>query len=422
MKEDNFKGINNVSPHDKMKQGEFRTAVNVDIDNKGRVLRRSGVRKVASGANIHSVWGNDYKTLYAEGNILKLLRNDFSISVLGTLGDNATKLAYSDEDSGVYITDGETNWVVLENNELMRLAPPDPVGAPAAVYVAQGNIPAGEYRVRYTKTDMHGRESAASPPEKVTLPAQGGVSVTFPAGDTSMWDYATVYMTDTGGGTYFAQSEVTVSAGSSSINITFGRVVRRQRLDTQGLSAMAGGSSIFRHAGRTWVVNGGILRYSEGFWPGMTKEHNNYFVFPEDIRVAVPVTNGIFIATDKTYFLSGNSPDEMFLREISEHKAVPGTVVQTKGEKVGAEGFSGVAYLWLTDAGIVVAGNDGLYHNLTEGRYIPPAASEGSGGAVSTEGNDKAVTVARRKETPSGSMAVGDLAEAQIIRNGVVVN
>lgn len=84
--------------------GELAVAVNVDIDNTGRVSRRKGYEKIFSG-NCHSLYASDNVCYLVVDDVLSLLHSDFSTTAIIEVTPGA-KISYASVGSRVYFTNG----------------------------------------------------------------------------------------------------------------------------------------------------------------------------------------------------------------------------------------------------------------------------------------------------------------------------
>jgi hypothetical protein len=102
-----FQGVNNVQAPERLDLKELREALNVDIDDSGRLRRRDGFTKVYTGTNCHSFWANDAGAYFVEEGSLQRLNADFSSTVLRTGLQINQKMSFvSADDGAVYYSDG----------------------------------------------------------------------------------------------------------------------------------------------------------------------------------------------------------------------------------------------------------------------------------------------------------------------------
>jgi hypothetical protein len=108
----NFKGINNVSDANNLEVGELAEAENVDIDNDGKVKRRTGyTRKFTPSGKMHSLWSNDRICLFMDGTTLKRLLSDYSSETIRT-GCGNQPMSFVDINENVYYSNATVNGYV----------------------------------------------------------------------------------------------------------------------------------------------------------------------------------------------------------------------------------------------------------------------------------------------------------------------
>jgi hypothetical protein len=104
-----FKGINNVDNAVNLERDELSEAVNVDIDNQGRVTRRNGyTRKFTPSGVLHSLWSNDRICLFIDGTTLKRLHEDYTATTIRT-GVTNLPMEYLDVDEKIYYSNASVN-------------------------------------------------------------------------------------------------------------------------------------------------------------------------------------------------------------------------------------------------------------------------------------------------------------------------
>ncbi len=140
---------------------------------------------------------------------------------------------------------------------------------------------------------------------------------------------------------------------------------------------MPGGELAEWYKGRLYISYGNLLYFSDAGTPWQYDLRKNIFQFEEDISMIVAVNDGLFISSDKTYFLSGTSPDKMERKEVVEYKAIRGTSRKIRDIQVGVNKLD-EGILWVSEKGICVGGQGGFFDNLTVSNYVMPEITEGS--------------------------------------------
>ena len=149
-----FLGLNNLRQVDDLAvyergrpAGQFlRHALNVDLDNSGRISRRAGHGSPeAALAGAHSLWSNGARTLYVQAAALYEITafSPFASVLLTSLSADA-RMSYEDINGAVYFSNGSDSGRLpagAEYPESWFLAVP---AAPAVALIA-GTLPAGTY-------------------------------------------------------------------------------------------------------------------------------------------------------------------------------------------------------------------------------------------------------------------------------------
>jgi len=83
------------------------------------------------------------------------------------------------------------------------------------------------------------------------------------------------------------------------------------------------------------------------------------------------VNDGMYIsAGDKTYFLSGASPEKMSPIKVAESGAFPGSAVRVGSEEI-IPGVLGDAVYWESDEGVFIGYPSGRVKNVTWNHWTP---------------------------------------------------
>lgn len=256
-------GMDNRLPTQSVPINVLRNAVNVDIDNTGRVRSRKPVTKLYNGLGTHSLFSCPIGTFFVEGTDLKVLNSNNTATTIYT--NVAGKLAYEFFNDYVYFSDGAVLKRIDSSFVISNL----------------------------------------------------GITV-----DTT----------------------ITVTAGDKVVSVDIH-------------NPMPAGNIIRFYRGRLYIVSGKNVWYSEPYTYDRTKLYDNYMQWPSDISVFEPVSNGIWLVSDKTYFLQGNTPSEFNTLTQLDYGAIPGT-----GTKVPNSND----VMWMSQRGVCLGDQDGTVTNLQE--------------------------------------------------------
>lgn len=412
---DNFAGINNVNAAERLQDNELREAVNVDVDDTGRLASRGGYTQVYSGTNIHSFWSDQNLSLFVEDGALKQLNSDFSATELRTGVARFKPMAYEEINGDVYYSDTYLTGVITSAGQAQPMSTPTPPTRPALV-PSVGILPAGQYGVTVTAVDATGRESGAPPMEYITLNGGQAITVSNLPSELAGAALINVYCTQVDGDVPYLMAQASV--GTTSIDITTLRSGAACR--TMNLIDMAPGHILAEHANRLYIAVDNFVFYSEPYMYGLRKI-TNFLAFPERVTMLAPAQDGMFISSDKLYHLFGTKPEEFGMSIKSEYPAVEGTAVKINQKAFGEEGQPGDVWIWLSGEGVVAGLMGGSYRNLTEGRYAVKNGAIGSGVFFQKNGKSQYLSIVRASDEDAENLYTTDVAVADIRRNGVII-
>lgn len=416
-----FKGINNVlppesTPTDFKEQTSFlKVAENIDIDKSGGVSKRKGYTLVDS-ANYSSFWSSDNSLgCYAvrNGHLVRLDSN-FGVTTLDSNIGNLS-LSFDEIDDKIFFNSASYNGIIYNGVnygwgvEKNTLAP--------TLTAIPGSLPAGTYQVGFTYVNSRGIEGGVSTYSSITVPNNSGISLSIPTSPNPELLFAKVYCsTQDGNELYFAQisllgSVVTITSQDSLIN----------PIQVFGLDAAPKGHLVAYYRGRIYVAVDNILFYSQAFAYEHFDLSANYFEFPERIKAIMPVEDGIWIGSDRLYYLSGEDA-LTFKRSTKEYvKVVEGTPFKVSGSYIHLDNTP-IGYKWLvtTDSGIFILFNQGLTINMTSANVALEQADRGAGLFIEESGINRYLSILKTNNQPNNAV-MGDLVETQIIRNGIVI-
>lgn len=355
-------GINNRLPDFALhvdKTGDFlRDAENIDIDNKGNILRRRAASLVQAMGDAHSLHGNYLmrgSSLYAitlpsyTQDFAKLLSSDDKVSWLDVHGDTF----YSNGTDSGRITGGLFY-------PLGMVTP----AAPACVGVGGGMF-AGRYKVAVAyRNSVTGEESGLSPATVHTLATDGGLRVTMPGASTGA-THVNVYVST-------LNSEIMFFAASYAIGtatVDFSTQPDAGRQGNERFEAPLPAGRLFISNNRLCSIAGPMIYVGLPYRYGYYLPASGYIPFPANVSIAIENQGGTYIAADKTYWLPGDLGNiEGPLRDVLPYGAVPGTEFRHPTEPTVG---------WFGADGFVLAGIDGTVKAATSDNIDLTAPAEG---------------------------------------------
>ena len=173
----------------------------------------------------------------------------------------------------------------------------------------------------------------------------------------------------------------------------------------QVLVPMPAGQHIAHHAGRLLVAVGSAVIYSEPFTPHLRDEAKGFELFPAPITCLVAVEGGVFVVSDKTYFIAGGFPAQA-VRAVFDYGA-PDQQPSYR-EDGGAH--------WMSSKGVVSVTSGGEIANLQESRVA--LSADGAAATLYREADGMETIIAALASPSDTGAGVGSYAQARIIRKG----
>jgi hypothetical protein len=383
-----FTGIRNTTSEERFRTGDLYSAVNVELDNTGKLLSRKGYTVVNPAAGLHSLYANQSVVLVAESSTLKRVENDYSLTTVGSLG-SGNPVSYDTVVDDVFLSNGTVS-KVLRGGALYQWGVEPPRGQPTASAVG-GSLPAGVYQYAMTFVREDGHVSGTGVAGQVTLPSMGGIKFSDMEVSTNPAVRGKIlWLSSANGTTMFLHAQVLNVDTTVTVTDGHGGVPLR----TQFADVAPVGSIVRYHGGRMYVVCDDVVFYSDPYELELFRYETNFLRFPGKVAVFEPVNDGVFVATvdtvaeetsGGTWFLRGLDPDQFRPEQKFDYGAVPGTSLQVnagdlespnEGEVEGQQG--GKAALWSSRAGVVAGYDGGAARNLTAAKYGLPAAQRGA--------------------------------------------
>lgn len=410
-----FKGLNNVGSPDNTSEQFLKKAININIDKTGNISKRKGYTKVIDGV-FTSLWAseNDLGCYGVLDEDLVRIYPDYSTEVISS-NVTSDSISFEEIDGTIYYSSNHTNGIIYSGTrrewglERNWLSP--------SLSRTSGSLDSGYFQVNFTWVYTDGRESGCSRSSIISVPDNSGIEVEIPTAPPGSI-YARIYCsTQNGKELYF---HGTASPNSTYlIDDAFALVdpLRFFNIDKAPL-----GHIVKYYRGRMYIASGNILWYSEPFQYEQFRLDSNYFEFPEEIREIMPVEDGIWIGSDKLYYLSGEEPSK-FKRTTKEHiKIVKGTSTRISGSYLHMDNTP-IGYKWLvtSNLGVWVLFNQGLCINMTAENVALDQADSGTSLFLQDSGINQYLSILKTNSNPNNSV-MGDLVETTIVRNGVIIN
>lgn len=404
-------GIVNAKSGKSIPNSALLDALNVDIDDAGKVRTRVGSSvEMAFSGPTHSLFSprsQDFMLL-ADGTNLKIITKTpagaYSASVLDSGWTQSTRISYAEVNGEVFASNGFKKARIKSDGSLSYFSIERPASTPVATASSTGSLNEGKYKVAITYVSSTGEESAASDIVNCDVSSGGGIALTsIPNPATAFVSKVRIYVSEANGVMMYRHAEIStgVSAYTVMRSQTNGGVLRVSNLDEFPACKL-----ICYYKGMMFGAIGNVLFFSEPFRFGLIDFRDNIVQFERDIKLIFPVQDGIYVCTDKTYFMSGSKPSEFQLVEILPYSAIPGTEFNHATENVGG---------WFSDQGQIIAGDGGQLKNVTIGKLAADKNTEGASIYIMRDGIESIVNTFK-SGAESNTVRCYDYAEATIRR------
>lgn len=385
-------GVDMMSAETALAPGAVRQAVNVDIDRSGHPKRRVGYIQRAASNTLHSIHYAAQRgwTFVCDGRTASRLdTTTYALTALHDMGSDAP-LAYAEYNGNVYFTNRTgAGWLPSNATTARAVGVPALETTPALAASGSGKLLAGSYGVTFSLIDDRGEEGAASPVQTITLPSDGGITITgLPV--RIGWG-VNIYLTSTDGDILrLAASFPAAFATYHVAEIPTGEVAL-----TVGLVPLPPGEFICWQGGRLFTGADGAVSFS---LPGRPHLHNPaHGVIPFSGRLAMlaSVSTGIYVGDSRgVWFLAGGDVEQSKIQLVSSHRAFKGSAVMMPPghfpEKLVPADSPVVA--WLTSAGYMVGTPDGRVIELQADRLRLPAGITGRSVFLTRGGRKQVLT------------------------------
>ncbi len=362
-----FYGMSNVKQtgllFDEYRRTMPYVVFNADVWPDGRVTARQGYRKVLSLTNCHSMWHDGQIWLCVADNadgyqaLFQIVGQGERTREITTVeGPPNVPMYYARVENTVYLSNGYwrkcLSWPEMTVSDWGVSLPAQP-----KVSIVDGNLPAGFYRVCYTRHDGQ-RHGGAGPLSVLGWDGDnGGLQLHNLPEDVAVW------VTLTNGEQLFLAEpdDDGVIADLDQITMT--------PLATLGIGEVPYLLNLAYAHGRIWGTEGPRLWFSEPFAPQWFR---HYEIFEEDLVMVAPILSGVFVSSrHHTWLIDGLVPAEWKIQRVGDG-AIPGTLVYGQFEGGGYELSRAMSQLpmpcWLGRQGVVVGTNAGHLVHVTENR------------------------------------------------------
>ncbi|MBK7544103.1 MAG: hypothetical protein IPI57_20695 [Candidatus Competibacteraceae bacterium] len=392
-------GLNNRSRENEIPDTALRVADNLSVTNAGGLLCRKGARRVLSGS-VHSPFDAGEFLLLVVNGVLSRFDGIGSATSLVTLSYDVP-VRYASLNGSVYwVTQFERGRI-----DASGLVAPWGIETPPQIraVATTGGLRPGDYWITYTAMLPSGLESGAPAPVSVSLPSGGGINVTVPSGSGVAFN---VYLSPPDGTVDEIRYAIRLLPGTSATvdSPPLGRLL-------ESLLAVRPftGQALCAYRGRLWIGQGSVIWYTSERSPHWLFPDAGFISTPDQVTLLGAVEDGIYLGTNSAiWFLAGNDPNEMTMRQVSSVGAVEGTGMALPDDAFSGEGtLPSTRCAWMDTEGYFCVGySGGAVARPTKVAYCAGRHLSGASGFWQYEGLRQAIIVLSDNGIPAQLSAV----------------
>lgn len=386
-------GINNKANEKALPEGALRDSVNYDPSADGILRLRAGYDRVMQGSAIRGLLSVGSHLLLADGGSLVDFNTETGAFV------TLKPIAGSGRFCGAVLNDElffctENECLRYKAGVLRAWGVPTVTSQPVPT-VGAGSLLAGTYQCAATFVDAYGDEGGSTEALSITVAAGG--SLEFPAMTPPTGGKARLYVSSVNGSTLYLQYEGRDGYTCSAVNDA------GARLETQFLREPVPGDRIAAHGGVLLTADNKLLHMTLPFRPHLRSAIKGWFNFPAPVDMVISGDGGVFVSSDKTYFLTEIESQAPASRKVFDFGAVRGS--ETKGLRNEV--------MWMTRYGIAKSDGTGNATLISETSFVPDQASGAASALIESNGSQMVVTTMQgQKQNP---LAASDTYDMEII-------
>lgn len=372
---DTFTGVDNYHhPHDPVFQGgktryesvpaALLSATNVDIDDSGKITRRSPLELTTALPDTLGGWELDGRVFLQDDTTLYELAAGELIPLVSDLSGRISLCAHA---GLVFGTDG-ANHFELDGTTARTWGLSVPQ---ITLNTTSGTLAAGRYVVQASFTDVRGNEGGTSNVSAIELSEDQAITVALTSVPSEAVSVNVYVGLENQEATSF-QAQVAIGSFPYTINAhTTAADPPRTGQMTGPWSGITGVTG-FRSVLLLWRDN--VVVRSEAQEPHLFHA-DDIWQFPYDVRACEGMTSGAWVGTaGGLYWVAGESFESMIpIRKTTS--AVASGSMQIQGEKLPSLKTTGLVALFCSEDGLVAGLPSGETVHLTDRRYVFSADS-----------------------------------------------
>lgn len=403
-----FAGLRNNVATSKFELGDLDAGLNIDLDDAGRALRRSGFGSRIMAGYCHSVGPGDFPRCFVvSGTVMYEIQPDNTTTPIVTgLTPNRIVEYFTSQDRCYWTNGVEKGCIEGSGNRSWGLQVPPKISGTVvggSLMTNRGDVSTARYQFTMIYLRNDNQESGAPAANYVDVPNNGGISfANLPVSSDPTVDRKAVYISEPNGKTLFLAMTLPNST-TSAIYRTRGRMSLPLR--TMFLTPPPAGNVLSLQGGSMLIGIDNRMYYSEPYSFELY-DPVKYLQFQTRVNIICSFDNGTHVGTEDLHvWLAGDTPDKFEWNTRSNYGAITGTLDFVKADSAmfGKRKVVGVVGMWASKEGIVIGSQDGTLENLTRERFLYPVQPRGDGMIRQNNGMNQFVIVLQGTETPAPS-------------------
>lgn len=366
-------GVRNDVPAERMTSADLVTGVNINIDDTGKISRRSGIRRVVTGTDVHSLGDALGRSFFIDDDTLYELSKANAKAAIKSGLTAGRRMNYLGVNNAVYFSNGVDAGSVTGSvvRNLGIAVPSSP-----AIEIIPGNLSPGSYGVTCAYVRDDGTESGAPRSSFIVIHGGQGLRLALPVSSDAHVTEKRVYITSANGEVPYLAMTLPNAITSADYAETGPQALV---CNTQNMGPLPAGDVMGFHNGRLYSACGNVIWHSEPHKHELCNYAANYLLFPDRVTVIAPIESGIFVGTERdTHFLMGSEPAQFVDRTVSPAGSIFGTLSYCEQQFVTANGLRELTPVWVTARGVVAGASDGSLIELTSNKFVLPSMASGA--------------------------------------------
>lgn len=372
------KGVNNRAPDHGVPDDTLRDAVNVEVLSDGKIRTREGITARISSLNAHSVFANSEYMVWGTDDAVWVSTDGIVATRVFTDVRLNTPLSMVDVNGTIYWSNEYLNGKInsLGSYEPWGIAVPSGNLTLLGSNVDAGALPR-QYQVVCTFVTASGEESGAGLASTVLCGDVPLISVyNIPQSPDSRVVATRIYVTNIDGSIFYRNQDV--PAGTTSTTLS-GFFANGTALKTQFNGPPPPGQLLEYHKGKIYIASGNVLWHTEPLTYNMIDNVSGFYMYPERITLAKAVTDGIYVSSERTWFIgetqqTRNDQAQAETTKVQQqivfnHRAVEGAACNLPNTK---------DVMWVSERGFVRGSDSGKADLLTESQLAMNKYARGS--------------------------------------------